>query len=198
MADHNPIKLVEYCVKLGISYEATLAAVMCFHLCTKDGALSKVSSMIVEDQLGERPLEELVSRRLLLTSKSPIIVNSDVLDMFLARPKKRKNVEVDEGVSASFERLWQMWPSRSQDGKLVRGDKLPALHNFRQLVEEGKATAEELEKAARIYIEEHPNVKSGFIRQVRTFLNPEEGIWYESVEIVRNREAAASRSAATA
>ncbi len=192
MADVDIKKLVELCNKEQLGPTPTLGFMLCATLCTKDGVVSSQDSLYIEALIHKMVptsdwMDELREAEFTLTVTPPFLVSTDKLDKAIKKPRKKANMDLTPEQDKLFEAMWAAWPARSSDGKLARGDKLPARRNFAILVSTGKATAAELVAAAAIYLCEHPNVKNGFVRQVRTFLNPEEGIWYESIEIVRKR-----------
>lgn len=91
-----------------------------------------------------------------------------------------------QAAQEAFDLIWHDWPKRA-DGKYAKGDRLPAEKAFQAILDSRKATAYELVQAALIYATEHPHCTAGFVRQISTFFNPQEGLWAECLRIHRER-----------
>lgn len=100
-------------------------------------------------------------------------------------PKVRSlsNVKRDEDREV-FNRIWKLWPAKRSDGKPAKG-KLPAAESAFQACLERGSTAEEIEKAAELYLTKYPKVQEGYVQYVSTFLNPKEGLWLWAVRALR-------------
>lgn len=81
----------------------------------------------------------------------------------------------------AFEHIWATWPHR-KDKRYSKGDRIKAEKNF-SIILSNNISSYQLLRCAESYVN-HPNVMEGFVRQVATFFDPQDGIYLELLKTI--------------
>ena len=71
-----------------------------------------------------------------------------------------------------FNKIWQAWPNKRDDGKPAKGDRFRAMEAFASAIHSGYSP-EDLVLAGAKYLTTYREDRAGFLQQVATFYGPQ-------------------------